>query len=501
MRFAIAALLSAACATSATAQNRIWRPDDRITISAFAGVGALTRDARRIYIATTGGLAVYDYSLRRFEPPITAEDGFPQHEQPSAAAYEPLGSEVWIGTAQGSVYRWRGAPWRFESVAAALPPISAIIVATQGIDDFIYIRAGSEWLRARRTSFGVSPVPAAQLPAEVVRRFAAISSLDPALNPFRALLGLDRSGRRWPITSFVPGDTRDSFWIGTRGGFAFHFDALRQSSDWLWYGALARGASALAVTDSGIWIGGDGRGPRDGLVHASHDLQRWSVYDAQDGAPRARINDIVESGSALHVAARDGVYQLKSRRWSRLIVDEAVSIAAAGHRVYAVTRSGVLEVGAGTTVIRNSNLTRVRMLRDSLWMIAPNAIIKHNPGDTTWVAVDTNALPRTRLIDAVELGMATYVLTLDALHLLGDQAGRVALPLEIGRARSAMASDSVIWVAGDNGAAAFNPVNRVWQSFVVGRDFPEGPVLAIAPQGDFAWLATPAGAVRLQLRP
>jgi hypothetical protein len=70
----------------------------------------------------------------------------------------------------------------------------------------------------------------------------------------------------------------------------------------------------------------------------------------------------------------------------------------------------------------------------------------------------------------------------------------IGQPLDLG------ATGSVLWVAGANGVARFDPTAHGWRSYTVGPDLPAGPVQAVLPLGDVVWAATPAGAVRLPQR-
>src|SRR5690606_31671124 len=80
--WALAAGLGALLATDgARAQSgRLWRPEERILITSFHELGAVTADQRRVYAASPQGIEVYDFAVGRWEAPITLEDGFPLGE-------------------------------------------------------------------------------------------------------------------------------------------------------------------------------------------------------------------------------------------------------------------------------------------------------------------------------------------------------------------------------------------------------------------------------------
>ena len=274
----IAALFTAAV-SGVPAQSRLWQPDERILITSFADVGAIATDTRKLYIAASAGLAVYDHSRLIWEFPSTVEDEYPAGEQPTALAYDPLQMELWLGTANGGLHCWRAVPSRWETVAFALGQIHAIVPSIGVEDEGIWVQTALGWYRAGRLAFGASPVSSDRIAGSIARRAAAQRTIDPSLSAFRARIGLDPLGRRWPITSFAVGDRPELYWLGTNGNMVLRFDPTRGGEHWLWYGAPTRGVSAIAKLGDTLWFGGDGRGPRSGLVRTTRDLQRWFLLE------------------------------------------------------------------------------------------------------------------------------------------------------------------------------------------------------------------------------
>jgi ligand-binding sensor domain-containing protein len=495
---------------SAAAQaGRSWRPDERVLITAFHEVGALARDARHLYAATRGGLVRYDLTRDTWELPSTEEDGYPVNEQPTALAVDGLQADVWLGTLTGSVFRYRGVPSRWENVAFALTGQVTAIVPSMGAEhEGIWIQAGNTWFRAGRLGMGAQPVPLNQVPPAVVQRAAAQRTLDPALAAFRSSIGLDRRARRWAITAFQRGDRPEQYWFATNGAFLLRFDAVRNVSEWLWYGAATRGVSALALLGDTLWLGGDGRGARGGVVRTTLDLQSWQLFDPLEGGPSGRIEQIVVTPTELYFAGSDGTSRIPrgQTRLQRLSSQRANTVAVDGQRVWIGGRSGVVLFASGRErAILGAAISRIRVLDEQVWFAAADGLYRA----TTAAHPDSvqllreGGLPATAFVDVASTGQRRFALTADALyvHDASGWRGPVRLPALRGLGRlTAIANDrDAVWIGGVNGLARYQPANEEWLYFMAPHDLPAGP-LDIVPAQGHVWLATPAGALRLGWR-
>lgn len=475
-------------------------------ITAFHEVGALARDARYLYAATRGGLTRYDFTRGVWELPSTEEDGYPVNEQPSALAVDGLQADVWLGTASGSVFRYREVPAGWENVGFALSGEIAAIVPSIGTEEEgIWVQAGSTWFRANRLGAGVRPVPPANVPASIVRRAASLRTLDPTLAAFRSSIGLDRRARRWPITAFQRGDRPEQYWFATNGAFVFRFDALRNQSEWLWYGAATRGVSALAMVGDTLWLGADGRGQRSGAVRTTRDLQGWQLRDALEGGPNGRIEQIVATNTHVYFAGADGVSRLQhgSTRVERLSRERANTVAVAGESVWIGGRSGLLQLaGSRQQPALHVGIGRIRVLGEQIWFAAADGlyhVARAVHADSLRLVRETG-LPAASFVDVASIGDRQIALTSDAvfLHDAAGWRGPVRLPAMRGLGRlTALASDGdAVWIGGVNGLVRYQPATEEWLYFLVPHDLPAGPV-DIVPDHEHVWLATPSGALRL----
>lgn len=461
---------------TAAGQAGIWREDERITISSFNDVAAIAYDGRRVFAATLNGLEIYDAVARRWLLPSTFEDGYPVFERPSATAYDPSQGGLWLATASGNLYLWSELSGRWD-------------------------------LRAPGSA-----------PAELFRA-SHVPDHDIAWRVLRGTVTVDSHGRRWPLSVVVPADRPGTYWAGTEGGNLLLADSRNLSAEWLPFGTLARGISAIAVAEQGgVWFGGDGLGPRDGLTQVDSALQSWTNYESYSSrAPRAAINRIL-AGDTTWVAAGDGVYVLApgARVWQR--IDERAGLPSTNVRVLARTSAGVwagtrqglalIDPAALRGVWRGMEGVRINSLaerNDTLWIAGSNGL---------WIAftdasgVRVVAAPgrdgvlplRNQVAAVARAGNSIAVLAADGVYFYDQQwSDLVPTILHAGaRPRDLRGDAHGLFVLGSRGVAEWNAETDNWRHLTVPADIPVGPVSDAVRVGEFLWVATPAGAMRLR---
>ena len=514
--------------------GRLWRPDERILVSSFHELGAVTADLRRVFAASPHGIEVYDFAAGRWEAPITLEDGFPLGERPSALLYDRFLDALWMGTEVGNVYVYRLAGGQWDALGpVAGGPILRIVGDPRSGDVFLATPGG--WLRLPRGALFPEPVPPGAVPegAADPSPEGRLRRMDPFFDAIRGTLTMDERLRRWPITDVEPADRPARYWVATNGGNLLYYDSRRMSAEPLAYGLLTRGAGAMALDGRRVWFGGDGRGARRGVTVADVGLQQWKYFEAQyDGAPAGYVADVLPTASAVWFAATDGLFRLDRERetWLRLAEREGLparevfALAPGPDGVWVGTRNGLTFVTDDGAVEREAlfparPIHRLLSSRDTLWIasefglwLLPDASAARLPdaggrgGIRPVLAPGSETLPglRGRVVDVRPVGDALFVLTEDALYRW-DAAGwtgpfRDGVEL-LGRLRTLAAADGQLWVAGDGGVVRFDLDTRLWTSYLRPMDIPETPVVDVLPMGDDVWLATPAGALRLRWRP
>lgn len=513
--------------------GRAWRQDDRVLVTAFHRLGAVAADSRHVFAASPWGMIVHDPMAGRWLPPITEEDGYPEGELPTALAVDRIGDAVWLGTASGALFEYHRTFGRWQAYGpVAMGAIEAIVPGTSMTSDALFLRTRQGWLRLRRGSRLARPAAPAEVAAEAPTSMADVAR-DPEFQALRSTLTLDRQLRRWPIVDVAPGERQGVLWIATDGGNLFRYDRIRMGAEALPFGLLSRGSGALAQDGRMLWFGGDGGGPRRGVVRASLDLQAWQPFDAPvDGAPAGYVHAVLAAGDAVWFGAADGLFRLDraSEAWQRLTEADGLpsgsvrALASAGEAgLWVGTRRGLARVRDGAVVapgtVHGWAVNRMALERDTLWVasdgglwVVPEASapaadaeafrLLPAPGTAEWQEL------RGRVVDVVPLEREVLAITESALYRFDGRAWsgpfRDAAQGGLGRLHSLVAADGQLWVAGEMGVARWDrrrsPDARVWTYYLAGQDLPPATVRGILPEGDEVWVSTTRGALRLRWR-
>ena len=459
MRSIFLAVVATLSAGAAHAQHGFWQPDDRVLITSFHNARGIATDQRLVFIATTNGLEIYDQTFKRWLPPSTIEDGYPAREGPARIAYDPRERGIWLVTELGTLYAWSTAMQRWQQ------------------------RFPSD------------------VPSDVARRLQrGVTDRDPAWAVMRNFAGRDAAGRTWQVTAIDAGERSGTYWAATNGGNFSFVDTRNLSSEPFTFGTVGRGVSALALGPGGeLWLGGDGIGGRSGITRADTTLQRWQQYESRiaDG-PQGRVHALIATPAGVYAGGADGVFSLRSNRWHRVTEADARALAHAGGRVWVGAR-GTLGWIDGT-----DNYQRVEFPLQTI-----HALVARN--DTLWIAAETGlftlATERLQQMSAIPLRDAALaggrIVMLTASGIQVWQNGALELPLrtaalqQIGRPVSVASGGERIWVGGTNGLAEWNTTTDTWRYLTVPDDIPEGPVYDVIAENERIWLATPAGALRL----
>lgn len=517
--------------------GRLWRPGERILVTAYHRLTAVTTDMRRVYAASAHGIEVYDHVARRWEPPIAFEDGFPAGEAPTALVYDRSADALWLGTALGSLYLYRIPIGRWESMGmVGAGPVLRIVPSTDVHGSGVYLAVPGGWYRLERGALIPEPVRPAELPPGL--RGASghpadrTGRRDPFFDAFRGTLTTDNRLRRWPITDVAPADQPSRYWVATDGGNLFLFDSRFMSIDHFTFGTLTRGVGVIVSDGGWLWFGGDGRGQRRGVTLADGALQDWRYFEASyDGAPAGRVHAILPTTPAVWFAATDGLFRFDrtTSRWRRFTESdglpsaEATALAPARGGVWVGTARGLTWVGDEGTIapgalFRARRVHRLVSSADTLWIAGDFGLwmlpgvgatdfggtVERPPVEPVRAPL-TDAQPALRgpVVDVRPAFGALFALTPSALYRfdgsrwqgpIRDAAG------SLGRMHALAAAGGQLWVAGDRGLAQWDEALRQWTVYQAGRDLPEGPVSGVLPAGDHLWVATPAGAMRIPWR-
>jgi hypothetical protein len=440
------------------AQHGFWQPDDRVLITSFHNARGIATDQRLVFIATTNGLEVYDQSFRRWLPPSTVEDGYPARDGPLRIAYDPREGGVWLVTELGTVYAWSSAMQRWHQRFPG------------------------------------------DVPPDVLRRLQRdAGDADPAWAIMRNFAGRDAAGRTWQVTAIAAAERAGTFWAATNGGNFSFVDTRNLSSEPYTFGTISRGVSALAFDGRNLWFGGDGASARNGVTRADTALQNWQQFESRiaDG-PQGRVTAMLATSAGTYAAAADGVYSLRSNRWQRVVDVDARTLAHTTGRVWVGAR-GTLGWIDGTDNYQRADfpLQTVHGLaarNDSLWIAAESGLYLWVNGRvqqlTTTQTYDV-AVSDNHVIELTVRGLATWAAGNEATGLAASALR------QIGRPVSLSSQGNRVWVGGSAGLAEWNTTTGAWRYVIAADDIPEGPVSDVLEENGRLWLATPAGALRL----
>jgi hypothetical protein len=502
--------------------------EDRVTIGNYADVIGVAASPRMVFVASEAGLAVRDVLAERWLPPLTESRGYPA-ARITGLAGDPELDGVWI-TAIGEVMFYRPAIDQLIRTVVA-GRVDRIFFDRLDPAAGAYVGYGDQWARVSHAGFTV-PLSYDQLPPAGQRlvppTLESLSAEFPALQSFAGLLTRDDALRSWRLSAGARLPGRSEVWLGTAGGGVYLADPLFNRARPIPYGLFERGASSLALAADGVWIGSlgvDFRGT-GGVAAASADLQEWAwLRGPPDGSLAGlRVYDIAVRGGRVWVATDRGVAVRsvasssdgRQPDWSwepRSRGARVFALAANATGVWAGTDRGVevLEPGASTPrqpTLATAPVRALLLAGDTLWIGTDAGIRRTRPSDgrevpfvgaaPAWLNRGIVALARSDsiIVAATDDRVALVDLRRDIVRTLPGDPDLSRL----GRLLSVAVDPRTIWVGGDRGAVVVDRATALVRS-VNEPGMIGDAVLDIVLQPEFAWLATPAGVVRIRRLP
>ena len=512
------------------------RRDDKVLLTRFADVLGLAVSQRMVFVATSGGLGIFDRQFDSWLPPFTAVDGFPVGRISSMAA-DPATDAVWIG-GFGALLYYR--PSLDQLVRTIVPGATDVIFFDRrDAGAGAYVRSSGTWTRVSPTGFATAinprdlPPPGERLLSSTL---AQVYAEFPSLRSFEGLLTRDARLRSWPVTSGARAPDRSEVWLGTYGNGVFKVDPLFNQATHEVYGLMDEGAGSVALAADGIWIAGQGgrSATRGGITFASESLQEWRWLETPSHASLdgARAYDLAVRGTRAWLATDRGVVRMDTRRpddallWSAtngLPADDALSVAPRSDGAWVGTTRGLVFVSDSGTrkaaVARASDVgpvlasgVSVRALLlagDTLWMATDAGLLLLPPGDSARPVRSGAARLEPRLdqpVRALALGDSEVVVAgEDAVYRIDRSSGRI-LPRwaavdfgAVGGIRALASDDRSLWVVGPRGVLVVQRSTGVARLMSVPSEIAEEATDVVLSR-DFAWIATRDGVVRLRRR-
>jgi ligand-binding sensor domain-containing protein len=447
-------------------------PDNRVLISDFSDVEAVAASTWYVFAATTHGLLIYDRLSRRFRPPVTRLDGYPQGRV-RRAVVDPAGNGVWLDV---------------------------------GVDYTRYDVDGRTW------TSGLLPSGQGDQTLTVE---AALASA-PLADAMRAAILTDPRLRTHQFTAAAATPDRPEVFFGTNGMGLVRVDKQTGAWEVLGYGLVTAGVGAVATAPNGVWAASNARPgtSRHGLTWVAADL---SATKSSEGG-RAALGfsflysrHLLAAGDALWLATEQGVLRIETssfaaRQWD---FPDATCLAASPHGgIWVGSRRGLSMISADGRVQEigpdGLAITSLLAVGDTLWVGTNAGLGQLLPGATAITTPPELAERSSLRVTVYALGRLqdTIVMATERELLWRDPATRawtaVALPLTLGIPTAlSTGHDGTLWIGGTGGLAEAEIARGFIRVHPVPFEIP-APVRDLASDRDFLWAATDSGLMRIR---
>jgi hypothetical protein len=524
---ALPVLLLLAVATSTPAGAQLgpghWDPDDRVLVADFSTVTALARSSDRVYAATTRGLVEIRDVFRAWEPPLTREDGWPDAPVP-ALAFSRADGVLWLAVSDGRLLALDPGSRRWIDEIPVDRPVRRL-VPDASPEGGLLLGTDAGWFRLDPFSRLLARASREQA-AEAVDRNPDLRArrdliASPGFESVRTFLGSGPDGRNYDVTDLIPADDPARFWIATAGGGLVLFDSY--SLDWrpVPAGLRGRGAAAVVADGDAVWIAPlapeDGR---YGLTRVGPELDDWRIESAPEfpGAPDLDVRALLRRGEVLWAAGARGLFRRDpSGRWAPAARDLGIGDLllaldgeedGSGEALWVGGERGLVRLRPGSEsaerVLTGTPVVAVHASDGGAWAATPRGLVRVGASGISAPAEGLLALSCGAVVgagDTVWAGLDREVWRLDPEGGWGrvEAIGRLAGPV------TALAfRDGVLWAGGPEELVTWDARGGSLRRYTfAGGDLPMGPfgergIAAILPVGRTrAWLALPAGALRL----
>jgi hypothetical protein len=479
-----------------------------------------------MFAATSGGMLVNRDVFRRWEPPVTREDGWPEAEV-TALAWDRLDRMLWLAVAGGRLLSMDPDGVRWTDDIRIGRPVDRIV--PDGSAGGLFLRTPGGWLHFDTFTRTTRPASLSEVNDAIERnpdlraRRELITS--PGFESVQAFLGTGPDGRRWPITDVVVSGDPGRFWIGAAGGGLSLLDSF--SFDWrpVSVGLHGQGASALASDGDAVWIAAnEPLVGRYGVTRVSEDLESWEVFDARasPGTPDRGIGAMTVIDDQLWVVGERGVSRRSSNgRWSRLAADyydrgdrlRAISTGAAGadgrRAIWIGGDRGLDRIsgleGIPQRVLSGDRVNALLTVTGGVWAATDRGLAFFDDDGQRFApeglpAFPSGAVTGDSILTWAGIGREVWQRGPDGSWRRLDELGALSSPIVALAER-----EGVLWIGNSDELISWEtdgrgPIRRY--SFAAG-DLPFGPfgergIAAILPLSrSRVWVATPAGALRL----
>lgn len=505
-------VLAAVSVLPAVTIAQVVRLEDRVVITDFSFVEALAVDQTTLYVATRGGLGIFDRRFERWEPPVTPLDGYPT-ERVIVALADPADGSVWLGTVQRLVH-YEPRLFRFEEIVVP-GGVGELMLDRNDAFSGVYLRTRSGWQFLPRGS--VIPGRASRPPPAGRQLRSAGVDETLARYPYAQAMGplalTDQRMRTHRYTAAAIATDQERVFLGTDGLGVIRFDPLTAGMEPLRFGLLAPSAGAVVSVPSGVWTGPAGPALRMGFTFVRDDLQEYRYVEGSSAGFSFRTAfDALARGSEIWVGTDRGVVRFDPGgiiAQGDPVAEEAYALAQGPSGVWVGTRRGVVFVDGEGTVTRigeglREPVVALAAARDTVWIGSARGVGVTAAGRVdVRLAGDPAATPELRAtIVALTLSADTVVAATRERLLWRDPATGAwtvegVISGTLGPLSALAADRGGAWVGGERGIGFFRFHGRAFQFLSDPRVLP-APVRDLAVDREYVWVAMDAGLVRIR---
>lgn len=497
-----------------------WRPGERVLLSDFSVVTAVAASSFKVYAATLNGLIIYDRGADRWDVPQTVLDGYPT-AQVRVAIADPIGNGVWLGTTDG----WAHYDEDINLWDSGILPggVRDAFLDSQDPSRGLYVLGIAGWNLIPRG--GLMATPALNLPPPN-RRLGPLSlraalTRSPVVDAMRARLLTDTRLRNYQYTSAAQSPERPELFLGTNGLGVLKVDANSGMGGPIPFGLPNARASVVVAGPGGVWTVGSARaGERRAVTWVADDLARFEIDEDALGRSMTVLfaQRLLYADNVLWLGTDHGVYQIApgggdggGRLFdlgAGLPGQNVLSLARAPDGVWVGTTQGLAVITGAGVVTRLPGYDRpvpaLVAQRESLWVGTADGLALIEPGATSLslpaqlAQVPTLRAPIVALANAHDTIVAA---TADQLGWRDAASGtwtvlRPRAPLGTITALAPDGGAGGVWIAGTSGLAFWDLKRQTFRGLSVPQDIPAA-VRDLTVEGDYIWIATDAGLVRL----
>lgn len=519
-RTLLALLLLSGCAAGSGAGGPpmpaiAMRPEDRVVLGDFSRVTAIASSYDRLYVAYASALGIWLPLEHRWEVPRAPTNPAIMQDV-IGAAIDPTDRSVWLATTNGWIHyqaeidRWEAGTLSARVLGVAADPVSA--------GSGMWFRTTSGWLQQPRVgpAMPASPPASLHLPPGINDAYADIPQLR-SLAP-RILTGpLMTQGA---FTAAAPNTQGTGWFLGTTNRGLLFFDRTASVAEPMSLGLPGDLVGAAATVPGGIWVvtNRSVRAPA-AVTYLSEDL---GTSTALPGSPAFGLafdaaRQLLPGDRALWLATERGLVRLaledgRQTTWDigqGLPDSKVTALAQVRGRVVAGTLRGLAEVGADDKLVRRGRsydgpVYALKANGDTLWVGTSFGLFASITGDDSLRMPEgfrqAGVLPPVLGIGYV--ADTLVVMTPDHLRWRDPGSGEwnrgPDLGGQLGSLTAYVVTDDGFWIGGTRGAGLVRPRTSVLRFLAVGGELPAA-VTAIATQGEYLWVGTLAGMVRLRL--